>query len=152
MTGKATGHAALTPDRLAFVARARTATLATIADDGSPRLVPICFVIGDDHVLWSPLDEKPKQTDDPRELARVRDILGRPQVSLLVDRWDEDWSRLAWVRLGGEARLVEPGEAPLDVIDGLGAKYPQYADHDLAHRPLIKVHLTRATSWGELGD
>src|SRR4029079_10393886 len=84
----------------AFAAAARTATLATIAPSGRPRLVPICFVLGEDDDLgrprlYTPLDDKPKRTADPHELARVQDLLVLPEASLLVDRWSEDWSRLA---------------------------------------------------------
>ena len=87
-----------------LLATARRATLATVAPDGRPRLVPICFVVIDD-VLWSPLDEKPKSVDDVRSLARVRDIVERPTASVLVDRWSEDWSELAWVRITGRATM-----------------------------------------------
>ena len=68
-----------------FVEASRRGTLATIADDGRPRLVPVCFVIAGD-VAFIPIDEKPKATADPLELARVRDIARRPAVTLLVDR------------------------------------------------------------------
>ena len=83
----------------AFLGTARRAVLATIAPDGRPRLVPICFASADDApVLYTPLDDKPKRDDDPLALARVRDIVGDPRVTVLVDRWDEDWGRLAWLR------------------------------------------------------
>ncbi len=139
----------LAPDQRAFVEAARTAILATVAPSGRSRLVPICFVLDGDALL-SPLDEKPKQVDDPRNLARVRDVTARRRVSLLVHRWDEDWSRLGWVRLRGDARLLEPGHAPLGVIDGLRAKYPQYEDHAIDRRPMIEVVIDRVTSWGNL--
>ncbi|HEX7222878.1 MAG TPA: hypothetical protein VF231_06490, partial [Candidatus Limnocylindrales bacterium] len=69
-----TTPAVLTAPELRFLADARTATLATRADDGSARLVPICFVVlGDQALLVTPLDEKPKSVADPRDLERVRD-------------------------------------------------------------------------------
>ena len=135
----------LTADQLAFLAAARTATLATIAPDGSPRLVPVCFVVRDGTDLYVPLDEKPKRTDDPRDLARVRDILERPAVALLVDRWSEDWSELGWLRIRGDASLVEPADEPAEhaaVVAELRAKYPQYASHRLEERPLIRIRVT----------
>jgi hypothetical protein len=64
---------------------------------------------------------------------------------LLVDRWSEDWSDLAWLRIEGRAALVDGDPA---VIAGLRAKYPQYVDHDLESRPMIAVTIERATSWG----
>jgi PPOX class probable F420-dependent enzyme len=147
----------LTADQLAFLAAARTATLATIAPDGSPRLVPVCFVVGssgsDAPVLYVPLDEKPKAADDLRDLARVRDILRRPGVALLVHRWSEDWSELGWLRLRGEASLIEASDDPAahaTVIADLRAKYPQYVSHRLEERPLIRIDVTGASSWGTL--
>lgn len=135
----------MTPPERALLAEARRATLATIAQDGRPRLFSICFVVVDDHV-WSPLDEKPKAVDDPRDLARVRDIVRDPRVTLLIDRWSEDWSELAWVRLDGTATLVEP-PLPDGVVKALLARYPQYASHDLPTRPALRIELQRVVSW-----
>lgn len=139
---------------LAFLVAARRAILATIDPDGRPRPVPICFIVDaadPAHVrLLTPLDDKPKATDDKRGLARVRDIRARPEVSVLVDRWDEDWSRLGWLRLNGRATLVEPADVPPDAVHRLRAKYPQYAAHALESSPMIAIDIERATSWGAL--
>jgi len=146
----------LDPAQRAFLGVARTATLATIRPDGLPRLVPICFVVGEDDAdgrptLSSPLDEKPKASSDPRALARVRDLLARPEATLLVDRWSEDWDRLGWIRLDSRAELVEPG-APghASAIEALRAKYPQYREHRLEIRPILRFTVERAGAWGDL--
>ncbi len=145
----------LTLAERALLADARTATLATIDPDGHPRLVPVCFVLAPLEnrgrpVLHTPIDEKPKSTTDPYALARVRDIRERPVVSLLVQRWSENWDELAWLRVTGRAKVVEP--TPRDVgaravARALRIKYSQYAEHDLESRPLIMVTIERATSW-----
>src|SRR5437660_1723483 len=89
----------------ALVAEARRAVLTTLDwRDGRPRSVPICFAIetgrgADGSVLFSALDEKPKAASDPHRLTRVRNLLVDPRATILVDRWDEDWSRLAFVEL-----------------------------------------------------
>jgi PPOX class probable F420-dependent enzyme len=138
----------------AFSESARRAVLTTIAPDGRPRPVPICFALDPRRpVLYTPLDEKPKTTDDPMRLARVTDILADPRVVVLVDRWDEDWTRLAWVRILGRASLLEPDADPADhaaALLGLRARYPQYAAHDLETRPVIRVAIQHTTSWGAL--
>ena len=104
-------------------------------------------------VLYTPLDEKPKRTDDPHALARVRDIEARPEVAVLVDRWDEDWTRLAWVRCLGRAAHLDPGRpGHADAVAALRAKYPQYASHRLEGRPIIRIAIERVTSWGEVGE
>jgi PPOX class probable F420-dependent enzyme, Rv0121 family len=145
----------LTPSQRDTLASARRAVLATIAPDGRPRLVPICFVLDQARpVVYSPLDEKPKRVDEPRELARVRDLLRDPRVSVLVDRWDEDWAQLAWLRCHGTASLLEPaGDDATEhraAVAALRSRYPQYATHDLAGRPIIRIVLERAASWGSL--
>jgi PPOX class probable F420-dependent enzyme len=148
----------LTAEERAFLVAARTAVLATIDGGGLPRLVPICFAIADltKDVIHSPLDEKPKRDRDPHHLARVRDILERPEVTVMVDRWSEDWSRLGWLRLHGLAALVEPGAtAPggaehASAVAALRAKYPQYGSHRLEKRPLIRIAIERCRSWGNL--
>lgn len=150
----------LTDSERSFLIAAPRAVLATTAADGHVRLVPVCFVVDelDDDaghaVVWTPLDEKAKASADPRDLARVRDIVARPRATLLVDAWDEDWTRLGWLRCVGKARLVEPRElAPVvhrAIIGALRAKHPQYRDHDLEGRPLIRIAVERAVSWGSL--
>jgi PPOX class probable F420-dependent enzyme len=144
----------------AFVAEARRAVLATIRPDGEPRLVPVCFILADRPddlgrpILYSPIDDKPKQSADPRHLGRVRDLLVLPAVTVLVDRWSEDWAQLGWVRLSGRGNLLEPepreraehGRA----VTALRAKYAQYADHALESRPIIRIAIDRVQRWGDV--
>jgi PPOX class probable F420-dependent enzyme len=141
----------LSPAERHLLAAARRATLATIGPDGRARLVPICFVVDDD-VLWTPLDDKPKAVADVHDLARVRDVVARPDVTVLVDRWAEDWSELAWLRLHGRASLEAAGDVPRVVIDALRAKHPQYRDHDLEHRPCIRIDIDTVTAWWASAD
>ncbi len=153
--------AILTAAERRFLGAARRATMATTDGAGRPRLVPVCFVLADDDevgrpLLYSPLDAKPKRHADPRRLARVGAILARPAVTLLVDRWAEDWSRLAWLRVHGLAELIEPDDdlratERATAIAALRAKYPPYAGHDLEARPLLRITLTEAVAWGDLG-
>ena len=84
------GVVILSPTEGAFLAAARSATLATIAPDGRPRLVPICFVTGGVEPghstrIYSPIDEKPKTTTEPAALARVRDLKARPRAAILAE-------------------------------------------------------------------
>ena len=143
----------LTEPERAFLTATRRAVLATIRPDGRPRLVPICFVLDPARaVLYMPLDDKPKRDDDPLALARVRDIAADPRVTVLADRWDENWSRLAWLRIDGRAALVAPG-APghTAVVEALRAKYPPYRSHRLETRPVIAITVEHTAGWGALG-
>jgi PPOX class probable F420-dependent enzyme len=151
----------LSDEQRAFASSARTATLATVSPNGRPRLVPICFVVRDDAPdgrprLYSPLDEKPKRSADPHDLARVQDLLVLPEATLLIDRWDEDWSRLGWLRLDCRGEILEPEprerEEHVAAVAALREKYPQYAGQDLAARPILRFTVERALSWGALSE
>ncbi|CAN5149448.1 hypothetical protein BH18CHL2_BH18CHL2_07540 [soil metagenome] len=108
--------------------------------------MPIVFVY-EDPALYTPLDRKPKQHDDPRTLRRARDIEANGRVSVVVDRWDEDWSRLEWVRIDGTAEILEAGDERDRAAAALSAKYPQYAELPLEGRPIVKVTAERVTEW-----
>jgi PPOX class probable F420-dependent enzyme len=145
--------------RRAFLDAARTATLATTRPDGRPRLVPICFVVsgasdGATAVLYSPLDEKPKATADPLALGRVRDLLARPEATLLVHRWSEDWTNLGWIRIDARADVMPPGgHEHASAAAALRRKYAQYEGHDLETRPILRFTPTALTAWGRIeGD
>lgn len=133
-----------------FLDAARVGRLATIGPDGTPLLVPICFaLVGDGTpVIVSVLDEKPKHVPDA-ELARVRNIRRDARVRLLVDHYEEDWSRLAFVQVTGVAAIVEPGSAGHEAaIAALRAKYPQYRSMAIERRPVIAIEQLRTRSWG----
>ena len=87
------------------VREARVGRLATIGADGRPHLVPICFALEGD-ILYSAVDEKPKRS---KHLQRLENIRNRPDVAVLVDHYEEDWTRLWWVRLDGTASVLETG-------------------------------------------
>jgi len=125
----------------------RVARLATAGADGRPHVIPVCYAYGGTQ-FYTPLDEKPKQVSD-RALRRVRNIQERPEVSLLVDRYDEDWSRLAYVLIQGRARVIEPGEEDHQTALALLRKrYAQYRAMSLETRPVIAITPLRVTSWG----
>ncbi|MDQ4036823.1 MAG: TIGR03668 family PPOX class F420-dependent oxidoreductase [Actinomycetota bacterium] len=108
-------------------AGSRVARLATVAEDGSPRLVPITFVVvgelGAPAVIFSAVDHKPKSTAD---LARLRRIEREPRVSLLADRYAEDWAQLWWVRADAYAEVLTAGTEHETGIAALRRKYEQY--------------------------
>ena len=106
------------------VAGARVARLATIDPDGRPHLVPVCFALEGD-TLYSAVDEKPKRS---LRLRRIENVCARPAVTVLVDHYEEDWSRLWWVRLRGSARVLEEGPEAERALALLREKYEQYRE------------------------
>ena len=114
------------------------ARLATVGADGRPHVVPICFAVKGD-TLYTAVDEKPKRT---RRLKRLANIEANPQVEVLIDHYEDDWSRLWWVRLRGPARIVDDRRA----VELLAAKYPQYRERPPAG-PVIAVTIEERTEW-----
>src|SRR5918996_2574172 len=104
------------------LASARVARLATTDPDGRAHLVPIVFALDGD-TLYTAVDAKPKRS---RRLRRIENARERPDVTVLVDHYDEDWRELWWVRLRGPARVLESGEEAERALDLLAAKYEQY--------------------------
>lgn len=103
------------------------ARLATLGPGRRPHLVPVVFAAVGRHI-WSPIDGKPKSGG---ELARARNVRAHPQVSLLLDAYERDWSRLWWLRVDGRASVVEGRDPERDaelaaVVGALRAKYAQY--------------------------
>jgi PPOX class probable F420-dependent enzyme len=114
------------------------ARLATVGRDGRPHVVPICFVVEGD-TLYTAVDEKPKRT---RRLRRLENIEANPRVEVLIDHYEDDWSRLWWVRLRGTARIVDDPRA----LELLAAKYPQYRERPPAG-PVIAVAIEERVEW-----
>ncbi len=129
----------------AFLSAQRVAHLATIGPEGAPHIVPVVYVY-DGEQTYIPIDEKPKRVA-PMRLQRIQNILAKPRVALIVDRYDEDWSRLAWVRLDGKARIVRGGKTHAAAIARLREKYAQYRAMDLEKRPLIVITVDKIAAW-----
>ena len=111
-------------EQRARVAAAPVARLATLRPDGTPRLVPITFVLVDGLVCSAVDEVKPKRST---RLARLDDVRRDPRVGLVIDHYAADWSRLWWVRIDGEAEIVEAGELRDRALTALAVKYPTYA-------------------------
>jgi PPOX class probable F420-dependent enzyme len=108
--------------------------------------VPIVFVWREP-VLYTPLDKKPKRDDDWHALRRVRNIETNGRVAIVVDRYGEDWSRLAWVLLEGVATILESGDERDAAAKLLREKYAQYETLTLEGRPIVRVDVEHQAEW-----
>lgn len=132
----------------AFIRSGRVARLATTDQKGRPHVVPICYAL-DGEELYSSIDEKPKRTP-PLQLKRISNILTNPHVSVIVDRYEENWTHLAYVLITGKARLLIQGEKHKRAVALLRRKYPQYRSMAIHQRPVIHIISTHCSSWGKL--
>jgi PPOX class probable F420-dependent enzyme len=118
---------------------ARVARLGLLDESDRPRVLPVTFALFEG-ALWSAIDQKPKRPGEP---ARVRRLRRRPGAALLVDIYDDDWSRLAWVEVRGQVSVERPAAEPLAALT---AKYPQYRDAP-PPGPLLRLAPERVSCW-----
>ena len=130
-----------------FLAERRIGHLATADRGAMPHVVPVCFVVAAT-TLYVTIDEKPKRR--PARLKRLRNIAENPQVAVLIDRYEEDWSRLGWVMLHGHADILAEGVEHDEAQALLRGRYPQLETMQIAEHPVIAVRIVRVTSWGNL--
>jgi PPOX class probable F420-dependent enzyme len=141
----------LTEEERDFLDAHRVAHLATADGTGGPHVVPLCYArVGD--LLYFVADEKPKRRG-PHRLKRLANIAENPRVALVVDDYDEDWTRLAFLLLHLEAEIVADEAEYAGALAALRARYPQYRDMTLARatHPMVRMtprssHLWRASA------
>jgi len=119
----------------ALVARLATAGI-------KPHIVPICFALDGD-TMYLAVDHKPKRTTD---LQRLRNIAANPSVAVLVDHYEDDWTRLWWVRVDGTARILDAGDESERALTFLAARYPQYQEQH-PDGPVVAIRIDRLTGW-----
>ena len=132
------------------LAAARVGRLATVTPHGRPHVVPVCFALHET-TLYITIDAKPKRASGTA-LKRVQNILENPAVAVVVDRYDEDWTRLGWVMLRGRAEILDDGTEHDDAQALLRSRYPQLGPMQIAHLPVIALRIARVTSWGNVSD
>ena len=125
---------------------ARVAHLATADGRSQPHVIPICFVF-DGRRFFSPIDEKPKRTLRQKRLRNIRD---NPSVARLIDHYEEDWRKLAYVLVLGKARVLRGGLAHQRAVGLLRRKYPQYRSMRIHQLPMISILPIQSIAWGEV--
>ena len=130
-----------------FLASRQVGHLATADRAGAPHVVPVCFALAED-ALYITIDEKPKRAGAP--LKRLRNIAENPTVAVVVDRYEDDWTRLGWVMLRGPAEILTGGDEHARAQALLRERYPQLNEMEIASLPVIAIRLERVTSWGNL--
>jgi PPOX class probable F420-dependent enzyme len=121
-------------------AAATVAHLATVDARSRPYIVPVTFALQAETV-YSVTDAKPKRTT---ALHRYDNVRANPAVALLVDHYEDDWSKLWWVRADGIARVLdaETTEAKR-AIELLAHRYPQQR----ATGDVLAVDVKRWSGW-----
>lgn len=128
---------------LELLDEARVGHLGLLDVRQRPRVLPVTFAVTGG-AAWSAVDHKPKRRPG-EELARVRWLRERPASALTIDRYDEDWTRLAWVQLIGTTAVVD-ADGHDDVLAALSERYPQYREQRPGG-PLLRLTPDRVVWW-----
>lgn len=135
----------LSDEQIAYLDAHRVARLATVNGRGEPHALPVCYAVVDG-AIYTPLDRKPKRVPVER-LRRVRDLRQNPAVCLVVDDYDDDWTRLRWLQLRGAAAVIAPGPEHARAIAALRSRYRQYRAMPLEELPVIRITLQQVVEW-----
>jgi PPOX class probable F420-dependent enzyme len=138
----------LTDQQRRFLEAERVARLATADAAGRPHVVPICYALTESTVYFT-VDEKPKRTPG-HGLKRLSNLQENPFAALVVDRYDEDWSRLGWVMVRGRAEILASGPEHDLAQASLRARYPQLAGMRIEKLPVVAIRVEHVSSWGHL--
>ncbi len=129
-----------------LLASERVARLGYVDEEDHPRVLPVTFAVAAGSV-WSAIDDKPKRSAEP---ARLRHLRRRPEAALLVDVYDDDWSRLAWVQLLGRVDVL-PAESEPEAMEALARKYAPYTE-STPPGPLLRLTVERTRQWRSTGS
>jgi PPOX class probable F420-dependent enzyme len=131
-----------------FIESARIAHLATTSGAGEPHNIPLCYWF-DGARFYFVIDEKPKRKSGTA-IKRMKNIAENPRVALVIDHYEEDWNRLAYVLVHGDARVVEDAAEYTLAIQHLRHKYAQYRAMLLTRErnPAIRIEPHRVHAWG----
>jgi PPOX class probable F420-dependent enzyme len=141
---------AFSSTQLAFLESQRAGRLATASSDGAPHVIPVCYAC-DGASVYIALDTKPKRVA-PERLRRIRNILENPRVALVIDRYSDEWSELAYLLIQGTAALVQPGEAEhRRAVALLRERYAQYLAMPIEQQPVIAIRPAKLVAWAARG-
>ena len=104
--------------------------------------MPIVFAVREE-TLYTAVDGKPKRS---RRLRRIENARSRPDVTVLADHYEADWSRLWWVRLEGRARVLDAGEEAELALRLLIERYEQYR-RETPGVPVLAIDIRRWSGW-----
>ncbi len=137
-----------TPEQRRFLDARPVAYLTTVDAAGAPHAVPVCFALAEETAYVESGGERNRTGG--RLDKRLRNLARNPRASLAADHYEDDWDRVAWVRVDGLAEVFTSGGEHADAVRLLRDRYPQFDDMDLDSAPVIALRIERVLSFGPL--
>jgi coenzyme F420-0:L-glutamate ligase/coenzyme F420-1:gamma-L-glutamate ligase len=140
-----------------IINKSRIGRLATVDLECKPHVIPVVFVFDNDrNCYFIPIDEKTKRSR-PENLKRVKNIQENPNIALLLDEYNEDWTKLYFIMIRGKGSIL--GGKKLEQNEMLILekahkllcdKYPQYKKIGIG-KYLIKIMPQKVVVWNNDG-
>ncbi len=128
----------LSPEVKAFLAAARVCRIATVRPSGEPHVIPVCPAFDGDNTVF---------VDIGRRYTTSEGVLASGNVAVLVDVYDDDWSKLKGVLLHCQAEPAT-GEELERAWQMIRAKFPQYRSVGWAPRLTLALRIYDWRQWG----
>ena len=133
-----------------FIDAHQVARLATADAEGRPHVIPFCYALDRGHVYFV-VDAKPKRRTG-KPLKRIQNMIENPHAAIVIDDYDDDWTKLAYVLLRGNAAVVRDQAEYDRVLARLRERYPQYRTMTLtfATNDMVRITPTKVNTWGRI--
>ena len=135
-------------DERDFITNQPVGHLATADSDGMPHVIPVCFALVK-NTIYITIDQKQKR-GCVDHLKRLKNIIVNPKVAFIADHYEDDWNKIGWVLVRGQARILKLGREYFYGQQSLRKHYSQYKEMDLTGLPLISIEIEFVKSWGKL--
>jgi PPOX class probable F420-dependent enzyme len=122
----------------AFIQSAPVCRIATVRPSGEPHVIPVCPVYDGESTVYVDVGEKS---------ATASGVNHSGQVTVLIDEYDDDWSKLKAVQLRCLARAVD-GEEKDRAWSWLREKFPQYSSVNWEPRLTLALEVQDWRQWG----
>jgi nitroimidazol reductase NimA-like FMN-containing flavoprotein (pyridoxamine 5'-phosphate oxidase superfamily) len=121
-----------------YVASAPVCRIASVRPDGAPHVIPVCPVFDGDRTIYVDLGPASATANALRHERRI---------TVLIDDYFDDWSRLRKVILRCTAERVTDAEQD-EAWERIRAKFPQHAEINWRPRQTMAL---RIDSWLQEG-
>jgi hypothetical protein len=111
------------PKHYSSLLRARRGYLGLTGPNGAAEIVPVCFTWAGD-AIWIAISEEGQLFDQ--------------RFTFVVDRWDEDWTKLSWLVARGSAEILPDGPEADRAMDALESKYSEYLKYP-HYGPILRM-------------
>ena len=131
----------LTDREKRFISRQKVCRIATIDPSRTSHNVPVCHVLVGARIYFA----------SEKRAKKVRNVARNSRITVVLDEYSDDWSRLKGLMIVADARVIEKGRMFDRARKALYRKYPQYRKYvpiEEGEAVIVELTLRKRFSWG----